>query len=165
MSSPRFICQNISKPVLESASPIDIVVLDYEARYLRRKVLQCRHGNEVLVDLPKATVLEHGDWLILETGEKIEVKAGEEDLVDVRAGEGQNLVQLAYHLGNRHLPVQIEPERLVIKRDHVIEDMLAKMGAITHHICEPFNPEGGAYGQGRTHGHDHGHDHGTAHDY
>ena len=147
------------KPGSKPPSPVDFVELDYEERYLRRKVLTCLSGDEVLVDLPKAVVLTHGDRLLRDDGQAVEVIAGKEDLIDVRAGDRHGLVQLAYHLGNRHLPVQIESHRLVIKADHVIEDMLRKMGAKTCCINEPFHPEGGAYGLGRTHGHDHGHSH------
>ena len=77
----------------------------------------------------------------------------------------QHLVELAWHIGNRHTPCQIEGGRLLIRRDHVMETMLRGLGASVSHACEPFTPEGGAYGHGRTMGHDHGDggDHGHAH--
>lgn len=149
------IAQTIKKS--SDTTPIDTIVLDYEARYLRRKLLHCTNGLELLIDLPKATVLEHNDYLILQNGQSVQIKAADEALLEIKAETTHRLTVIAYHLGNRHLPVQVEPTRLLIKQDHVIEDMLTKMNANVKHTSEPFNPEGGAYGLGRTHGHDHGH--------
>ena len=149
---------------------VDSVTLDYEGRYLRRKVLTCESGEKLLVDLAAATVLNDGDMLKRDDGAGVKVVAADEDLIEARAGSEHDLVRLAYHLGNRHLPVQIEHDRLLIQRDHVIEDMLEKLGAEVRTVREPFNPEGGAYGHGRTLGHDHGaghdhhHSHGHSHD-
>ena len=78
----------------------------------------------------------------------------------MRAGHGVDLLRIAWHLGNRHLPTQLLGDRLRIREDHVILDLLKKLGAKTEVIEAPFDPEGGAYGHGRTHGHDHGHGHG-----
>uniref|UniRef100_A0A2A4ZBD4 Urease accessory protein UreE n=1 Tax=OCS116 cluster bacterium TaxID=2030921 RepID=A0A2A4ZBD4_9PROT len=158
------IAQTIKKK--SSTTPIDTVVLDYESRYLRRKLLHCTNGLELLIDLPKATVLEHDDFLILQNGQSVQVKAADEALLEIKASDTHRLTVIAYHLGNRHLPVQVEPTRLLIKQDHVIEDMLKKMQADVKHVSLPFNPEGGAYGLGRTHGHDHGHSHDShSHDH
>jgi urease accessory protein len=71
---------------------------------------------------------------------------------------GATLARLAWHIGNRHTPCQVEADRLLIQRDHVLEDMLTRLGAKITHIEEPFRPEIGAYGHGRTHGHSHSHD-------
>ncbi|MBB4305406.1 urease accessory protein [Rhodobium orientis] len=142
----------------------DSVLLDYESRYLRRKVLTTASGKKLLVDLPKATVLKDGDLLEAGDGTLIAVTAAKEALAEVTVSDPHALVRLAYHLGNRHLPVQIDPDRLLIERDHVIEEMVEKLGATVRHVEEPFNPEGGAYGYGRTHGHDHGHSHSHDHD-
>lgn len=163
---PQLVANKIIKPTKGQDSAWDLVTLEYEQRYLRRKVLTTAHGESFLIDLPKATVLEHGDFLALQNGDFIEVIAAEEDLLQIQAETTHRLMVIAYHLGNRHLPVQVEPTRLLIKQDHVIEDMLNKMHATVAHISEPFNPEGGAYGLGRTHGHSHGnesHDHGHSH--
>ena len=141
----------------------DSVLLDYESRYLRRKVLTSVSGKKLLVDLPKATVLKDGDLLATEDGAFVTVAAAKEALAEVTVADPHALTRLAYHLGNRHLPVQIAPDRLLIERDHVIEEMVEKLGATVRHVEEPFNPEGGAYGYGRTHGHDHGHSHDHAH--
>lgn len=126
--------------------------LDYDARFIRRKVLHLDTGQSVLVDLPKTTSLDHGGALLLDTGEEIQIIAAPEPLLEVT---GHDLVRIAWHIGNRHTPCQIESDRLLIQRDHVIRDMLGKIGATTREVTEPFTPEGGAYGHGRTHSHAH----------
>ena len=90
------------------------------------------------------------------------VEAAPEDLIEVRG----DLARLAWHIGNRHTPCQIGAGHLTIRRDHVIEAMLAHLGADLTPVTGPFRPEGGAYGKGRTMGHDHGgHDHGHTHSH
>lgn len=140
-------------------------MLDYEARYIRRKVLTCVSGTQLLIDLEKATVLEHGDLLETETDTYIAITAADEDLLEIKAENAHALTICAYHLGNRHLPVQIEQGRLLIQHDHVIIGMLDALGAQVQKVREPFNPVGGAYGHGRTHGHDHGHSHAETHSH
>ncbi len=141
----------------------DLVTLSYDDRFLRRKVLTTVQGDRFLVDLEHTTSLDHGDAFQLQDGRLIEVIAAEEDLLEVT---GHDLVRLAWHIGNRHTPCQIEATRLLIQRDHVMMDMLARLGAVTRAVVEPFTPEGGAYGHGRTHSHSHGdHDHGHDHDH
>ncbi len=130
----------------------DAVTLTYEARFLRRKVLATARGECFLVDLPQTTSLNHGDAFELSDGRLIEVIAAEEPLIEIT---GPDLPRLAWHIGNRHMPCQIEPDRLLIQRDHVIRDMLEKLGATLRDVSERFTPEGGAYGHGRTHSHAH----------
>ena len=159
------------------ATPWDRVRLDYEARFLRRKVLVTEGGARVLVDLAQTTSLEAGDGLSLGDGRVLAVEAAPEPLLEVR---GAALTRLAWHIGNRHTPCQIGEGRLLIQRDHVLRDMLERLGAELAEVEEPFTPEGGAYGHGRTHGHDHrathgpeghsnghahGHGHGHGHDH
>ncbi|TVQ58385.1 MAG: urease accessory protein UreE [Rhodobacteraceae bacterium] len=143
----------------EASNPFDVATLDYDARYLRRAVIRTTGGREVLVDLAEAQTLRHGARLVLEDGRAIAVEAAPEALAEVRAETPLALARLAWHLGNRHLPTQIEADRLLIRRDHVIEHMLAHRGARVTPVEAPFDPEGGAYGDGRTHGHAHGHAH------
>lgn len=133
--------------------------LTYDERFLRRRVLRTTGGMAFLVNLAQTTSLNHGDAFILSDGQNVRVIAAEEPLLAVT---GPNLVQLAWHIGNRHTPCQIEDTRLLIQRDKVIGHMLEHLGAHVTEISEPFTPEGGAYGHGRTHSHDHGH---TAHDH
>jgi urease accessory protein len=130
----------------------DQCTLGYDDRFLRRKMLMTGRGNEFLVDLPHTTSLNHGDAFELADGGLIEVIAAAEDLLEVT---GDDLARIAWHIGNRHTPCQIEPARLLIQRDHVIRDMLEKIGATVREVVEPFTPEGGAYGHGRTHSHAH----------
>ncbi len=139
------------------AASVGTIRLDYEGRFLRRKVLTMTDGRSLLVDLPKTTSLDHGGVLITAEGE-ITVEAAPEPLLEITAPD---LTRIAWHVGNRHTPCQIEVGRLLIQRDHVIADMLTRLGAVTREVDEPFTPEGGAYGHGRTHSHDHGHSHHT----
>ncbi len=130
----------------------DQVTLTYEDRFLRRKRLITARDETFLVDLPQTTSLNHGDAFELTGGALIEVIAASEPLLEVTAPD---LTRVAWHIGNRHTPCQIEATRLVIQRDHVIRDMLDRIGATAREITEPFTPEGGAYGHGRTHSHAH----------
>lgn len=140
-------------------APSDSVLLDYEGRFLRRKRLTTEAGDSVLVDLPETASLEDGDCLELGDGTLIEIVAAEEPVLLVSG----NLPRLAWHIGNRHTPCQIEGAYLVIRQDHVLEDMLRGLGATVARGQAAFNPEGGAYGHGRTMGHDHGHEAGHEH--
>ncbi len=134
----------------------DLVTLAYDDRFLRRKVLNSVHDIRFLVDLPQTLSLDHGDAFELTDGRLIEVIAASEPLLEVTAKDtGPALTRLAWHIGNRHTPCQIDPDRLLIQRDHVICDMLEKIGACVREVEEPFTPEGGAYGHGRTHSHAH----------
>ena len=138
-------------------TPVDTLTLTYEDRFLRRKVLPLGSGAQILVDLAQTTSLDHGGALITTDGQEIVIQAAPEPLLEVT---GDSLHRIAWHIGNRHTPCQIEEARLLIQRDHVIKDMLEKIGATVAEVVEPFTPEGGAYGHGRTHGHDHSHTHG-----
>lgn len=135
----------------------DHVTLEYEARFLRRKVLTTDAGDPLFVDLPETVSLNQGDAFLTTDGAFISVAAAPELLHEVTAAPGE-LVRLAWHIGNRHTPLQIEPARLLVERDHVIAEMLGKLGATVREVVEPFTPEGGAYGVGRTHSHAHSHD-------
>ncbi|MBT8459274.1 MAG: urease accessory protein UreE [Boseongicola sp.] len=134
--------------------------LTYEDRFLRRKVLTTVKGERFLVDLESATHLNDTDAFRLSDERLVAITAAQEELVEVK---GNDLLRYAWHIGNRHTPCQIETNRLLIARDHVIEAMLTQLGAELTSVHEPFLPEGGAYGHGRTFGHDHGHTHDHAH--
>lgn len=133
----------------------DHVALDYEGRFLRRKRLTTAAGVSFLVDLAEVTNLTGGEAFELSDGRLVEVRCGLEPVLSITG----DLTRLAWHIGNRHTPCQIEPLRLVIRADHVLEAMLRQLGAKVSPSVEPFQPEGGAYGMGRTMGHDHGHSH------
>jgi urease accessory protein len=128
---------------------------------MRRKRLVGKGGLAFLVDLAEVTNLDDFWGFALDDGRAVAVEAAPEDLIEVRG----DLARLAWHIGNRHTPCQIGADHLCIRRDHVIEAMLAHLGAEMTPVIGPFRPEGGAYGKGRTMGHDHGgHDHG-GHDH
>jgi urease accessory protein len=154
-----------------SGAPADTVVLDFDARYRRRVTMIGVGGLEFLLDLADATMLRGGDGLRLEDGRVVEVVAEPEPLAEIRASDPLALTRVAWHFGNRHLPTEIMPKALRIRRDPVIEAMVEGLGARVIALEAPFNPEGGAYvkvegdpARSHGHGHDHGHDDGHAHD-
>ena len=138
--------------------PADTITLDETARHRRRVKMVSDKGIEFLLDLPEARLLRHGEGIELDDGRVIEVIAEPEVLYEVRAQSPHHLVQLAWQLGNRHLPTQILDDHLRIRQDHVIKDMLIGLGAEVKEITAPFNPESGAY-SGHSHSHSHGHSH------
>jgi urease accessory protein len=141
-------------------SPADTVVLDFDDRHRRRMAMTGTRGLEFLLDLENAVALRGGDALVLDDGRLIEVVAAAEPLVEIRGADPHHLIKVAWHLGNRHLPTQIMPKGLRIRRDHVIEEMVRGLGARVIEIEAPFDPEGGAYAAGGHGAHDdHGHDH------
>ncbi len=131
------------------------VTLTQDQRYRRRIALKADQGLDFLLDLPETVLLRHGDELQLEDGRHVRVQAVPEALLEVTAQDAHHMVRLAWHLGNRHLEAQIEETRILIRPDHVIAEMLAKLGAQISTVTEPFNPEGGAYGSGHAHHHEH----------
>lgn len=143
----------------------DTIELDREDRYRRRAVMTGANGLSFLLDQPSAIFLQHGEGLRLEDNRIVEILAAPEDLVEIEADDMAHLVKIAWHLGNRHLPTELMGTTLRIRRDHVIEDMVEKLGGKLKVLSAPFNPEGGAYGHGQTHGHDHGHDHAHGHSH
>ena len=149
-----------------SGAPADTVVLDFDARYRRRVAMTGVGGLEFLLDLAEATMLRGGDGLHLEDGRVVEVLAEPEPLAEIRAADTLALTRVAWHFGNRHLPTEITPKALRIRRDPVIEAMAEGLGARVIALEAPFNPEGGAYVKAEPgaepHDHAHGHDH--AHD-
>jgi urease accessory protein len=140
-----------------AADARDRLTLTYEERHLRRALLRTVGGEEILLDLPRAVLLEEGDGLALDSGAWIAVRAAAEALIEVRATSSGLICRLAWHLGNRHLPAQIEGERILIRPDQVIEAMLARLGAQLRSVHEPFHPEGGAYAEPRPTSHAHEH--------
>jgi urease accessory protein len=151
----------VVKPDAVQATPIDVVTLTHDERHLRRKLLHMAHDDVVMLDLREPVALEHGDLLELENGAgHVEIIAAEEKLLEIRAKNAIHQIELAWHLGNRHLAAQIEVDRILIERDHVIKAMLEGLGATVTEIVEPFQPVHGAYHSHGSHGHgSHGHDH------
>jgi urease accessory protein len=135
---------------IESRLNTDTVVLDYDQRHRRRMTMKGRRGFEFLLDLPHAVPLRNGDGLVLEDGRIVMVTAQPEPLAEITASDANGLARVAWHLGNRHLPTQLLPGKLRIRRDHVIEAMITGLGATVTQIDAAFDPEVGAYA-------DHGH--------
>jgi urease accessory protein len=134
-----------------AADAVDRVALDAGERYRRRIVLTGEHGTKFLLDLPEATALHDGDGLLLDDGAIIAVIARAEPLVEIAAGGVEKitgLARLAWHLGNRHTELQIVGDRLRMRPDHVLEEMLVGLGAVVTPIEAPFEPERGAYEHG-----------------
>lgn len=139
-----------------SGEPSDAVFLDYDGRHRRRIVLTGAGGGRYLLDLVEAAHLRDGDGLRLPDGGVVQVIALAEPLLEIRAASPASLLRLAWHIGNRHLAAAIQPDRILIRRDHVIAHMLEHQGAKVREVEAVFDPEGGAY-QGHSHGHDHAH--------
>lgn len=136
-------------------APFDSVTLAHDERHLRRKLLTLSKGGQILVDLPIAIALEHGDVLVQEDGQLVEILSADEALYEITAQDANHLSRLCWHIGNRHLPAQIEEHRILIQRDHVIRDMLTGLGATVRDITAPFSPERGAYHNHGDHSHHH----------
>jgi urease accessory protein len=131
----------------------DAIVLTFDQRWRRRITLTTRGGETFLLDLPQAYVLRSGDALVMEDGRLITVEAAGEDLLEVKSTPAISLARLAWHLGNRHTPTVIEDTRILVRKDHVLADMLRRLGAEVRDVVAPFDPEGGAYATGHAHDH------------
>src|SRR3954466_7744285 len=129
----------------DAASAIDRVVLDADDRHRRRVTLTGEGGIAFLLDLPHAAALRDGDGLVLEDGAIVRVAGKPEALLEITAASAHDLARLAWHIGNRHTDMQVLGDRLRIRRDHVIEEMLRGLGAQLVPLEAPFDPEGGAY--------------------
>jgi urease accessory protein len=142
----------------DPATAVDRVLIDYDDRH-RRRILLCTEARaELLLDLPQAARLRHGDGLALDDGGVVQVCARPESLLEIHAHEPGDLVRIAWHLGNRHLPVQLLHDRIRIRTDHVIHEMIERLGGHAEPIEAPFDPEPGAYA-GTPHNHHHHHHH------
>ena len=136
---------------------VDHVRLDYDARHRRRILLTTERGAELLLDLARPAHLGDGDGLLLDDGGVVRVSARAEALAEIHVHDEGELARIAWHLGNRHLPVQFCGTRLRIRRDHVIEDMVERLGGHVAPVEAAFDPESGAYAGGHAH-HGHAHD-------
>ena len=142
----------------------DEVLIDFDRRHRRRIVLTTKGGEALLIDFPQAVRLRDGDGLALEDGGIVRVRARPEALLEIHAHDDNELVRIAWHLGNRHLPVQLLDGRIRIRADHVIEAMVEGLGGHVETIEAPFDPEDGAYAPGAIHHHAHDDDDGHAHE-
>jgi urease accessory protein len=134
------------------------LTLPFELRQKSRLRVRLDSGEEAALSMPRGRVLRGGDRLRADDGAIVLVKAAPEQLSTVTAADAETLARAAYHLGNRHVALQIGRGFLRYQHDHVLDDMVRALGAVVRAERAPFEPEGGAYGHGHDRGHGHGHD-------
>ncbi len=159
--------QGLAPVLLKRASTIE---LDWDVRQKSRFDATDSAGRHLGVFLPRGTVVRGGDVLVAEDGSLIKVIAAPQAVLKIthcaNHGTPYDLIRAAYHLGNRHVPIELKPDHLKIEPDHVLADMLRAMHLIVNAVDEAFEPESGAYASGgHAHGHDHDHSHGHDHDH
>ena len=150
----------IRQEAVDSDRIVDVITLDHGERHRRRIMLNADGGTVFLLDLDNADILEDGDALLLETGWLVEVRAAPERLVQIKAHDPLDLLALAWHIGNRHVPAEIAKDAIYIGYDHVLIAMLRGLGAKVEVVERPFQPVRGAYHHGHEGDHHHGHGHG-----
>ncbi len=165
----------VSSAQTGGARLIDSVMLAPDQRRLQSAHLTGVNGTLIGLMLPEPVMLRMGDAFELDDGSFVDIVIEPEPLTEVRGNDLTHLARLAWHLGDRHVPVQVLTNRLRLRRDDALEAMLAALGARLTPIEAPFDPEGGAYathaapGHGHHHhdgcGHDHHHDHAHGHDH
>jgi len=137
------------------------VELDWDIRQKSRFEAVDSTGHQLGIFLPRGTVARGGDVLVAQDGSLIRVLAAPQPMLKITHcpahGTAFDLIRAAYHLGNRHVPIELKPDHLKIEPDHVLADMLRAMHLTVTEVCEPFEPENGAYATG-GHNHDHSHD-------
>lgn len=164
----------------------EVIELAFELREKSRFRAALLSGEEIGVDLPSGMLLRHGDRLKLADGRVVAVEAARERLIEVHAHDAVGLARIAYHVGNRHVPLQIGPGWIRLLPDHVLQAMIERLGGHVHEVEEGFQPEAGAYGHSHVHhahddqghggrihvfdprhehAHDHGHSHGHGHSH
>lgn len=172
--------QGLAPVLLKRATTVE---LDWDVRQKSRFAATDSAGRELGIFLPRGTLVRGGDVLVAEDGSMVRVIAAPQPVLVIthcqNHGTPFDLTRAAYHLGNRHVPIELQPDHLKIEPDHVLADMLRAMHLIVTAQELPFEPEGGAYAAGHggghhhhgghAHGHDHGHghehDHGHGHDH
>lgn len=152
----------IRRTEVDSDRIVDVITLDHGDRHRRRIMLNADGGTAFLLDLERAEILEDGDAIRLDSGWLVEVRAAPERLVQVTTDDPIELLTLAWHIGNRHVPAEITRDAIFIGYDHVLADMLKGLGARVEIVERPFRPVRGAYrhehGGHPHHHHGHGHD-------
>jgi urease accessory protein len=136
----------IRKGSFASDAGEDSIVLDFDERHRRRTMLCTGNRRAVLLDLDEVTHMRDGDALLLTDGSLVLITAKQEPLLEITAPDPRRLIVIAWHLGNRHLPVQFETAALRIRADDVIAQMVRGLGGAVRSLSAPFDPEGGAYG-------------------
>jgi urease accessory protein len=158
--------RGLARVLIQRASTL---TLDWDTRQKSRFEATDSAGRTLGVFLPRGAVVRGGDVLVAEDGSLIRVEAAPQSVLRITActehGSPFDLTRAAYHLGNRHVPIELQPDHLKIEPDHVLADMLRAMHMTVVAVSEPFEPENGAYGDhgASSHGHGHGHSHNHGH--
>ena len=159
--------QGLAAALVKRAATVE---LDWDVRQKSRFDATDSNGRAFGVFLARGTLVRGGDVLVLEDGSLVRVQAAPQEVLRITAcaehGSSFDLTRAAYHLGNRHVPIELQPDHLKIEPDHVLADMLRSMHMTVVTVQEAFEPEGGAYsshGHAQGHGHGHSHDHGPTH--
>ena len=155
----------VSSAQSDSARHIDSVMLGPDQRRLQSAHLTGVNGTLIGLMLPEPVMLRMGDAFELDDGSFVDIVIEPEPLIEVRGNDVTHLARLAWHLGDRHVLVQVLTNRLRLRRDHALEAMLAALGARLTPIEAPFDPEGGAYATHAAHDHGHHHHDGCGHDH
>ncbi len=156
----------ISARALGDGPPSARLVLPFELRQRSRLLAALDNGEEVGLMLPRGTILRGGDRLLSTDGRLVEVVAAPEQVSIVRSVDARQLARAAYHLGNRHVALQVTSDSILYLHDHVLDDMLRGLGLAVDYALLPFEPEAGAYSQSHSHeSHSHGHTHSHGHDH
>lgn len=151
---------SLAPALLKRAATVE---LDWDVRQKSRFEATDSQGRQLGVFLPRGTIVRGGDVLVAEDGSLVRVVAAPQPVMVITHcsdhGTAFDLVRAAYHLGNRHVALELKPDHLKFEPDHVLADMLRNMHLIVHETTAAFEPEGGAYAAQGGHGHAHGHDH------
>lgn len=142
---------------MKSSEVLEQVTLTFHQREKSRLKVVLPTGEEIGLFLPRGTVLKAGDVLTNDKNQKIEIVAANEVVSTITANDPHLLLRIAYHLGNRHVPLQVESNWLRYGHDHVLDEMVTLLGGHVSVEKQPLHPESGAYGGGHSHGHEHSH--------
>ena len=156
--------QGLAPVLLKRATTVE---LSWDVRQKSRFAATDSAGRELGIFLPRGTLVRGGDVLVAEDGSMVRVIAALQPVLVIthckNHGTPFDLTRAAYHLGNRHVPIELQPDHIKIEPDHVLADMLRAMHLIVNEVQAPFEPEGGAYGGGHAHSHEHAGAHGHVH--
>ena len=147
------ITEKLDTPAKHSAS----LTLPFEKRQKSRLRVSLDNGQEVALILERGSVMRHGELLRADNSLIIEIRAADEEVAVVLTEDSFLFARACYHLGNRHVPLQIGKGWLRIQRDHVLENMVQSLGLTVNHQLAPFEPESGAYSGHSNHSHSHSH--------
>jgi urease accessory protein len=146
--------RRFTKILTSPAENVPHLILAYDARKKSRQLVRLDSGEEIGILLPPGTILRDGDVIESEDRSLFKIEAAREALIMVTATDSFQLLRAAYHLGNRHVAIQLQADRILLQVDSVLKEMLLGLGLTVTIVAEQFTPETGAYGGGHKHGHD-----------